>query len=106
MNEKIQELIRHATKSYPNHIVNSDNQIILEQYEDAVDLEQFAKLIIKECTDICDQRVKDLGDLRRTHYDFTNKSVIAYGESTAEILSSDIKKHFGLPCENEEETNE
>lgn len=58
--------------------------------------ENFARLVIQECCRLCDERAANIATTRRSNCDFTIKSVLAYGEDTAETLSSDIKKLFGI----------
>jgi hypothetical protein len=80
MNERIQELAEQTGIFKPNEF---------HQHIDALQLEKFAELIVKECASIC-----ELNGQSYTHSFTPAKARLA--ESTSNHCGLMIKKHFGV----------
>ncbi len=59
-------------------------------------LELFTELIINDCIDICDHSIRQNSSRRDQTPDFLIKSVFNYGVQSVEIISGNIKEHFGV----------
>lgn len=74
MNAQIKELAKQATVRESNHYLNSDGEIVVENWEEYVDLNIFAELIVRKCLKQCDEP----------------------GVYTKFDMEDSIRRHFGL----------
>jgi hypothetical protein len=81
MNEKIKELMLDAGYAAP---------------EIAVRAQKLSELIIKECTDICDDNGMEYFRLRKASDDFQEKNNYSTGEVACESIRKKIVKMFGV----------
>ena len=81
MNERIDALVKKATIRVNNPILNTDGEIVVDDWEEGVSISMLAELIIKECIAICMKNQYDGAEL------YNNGSI-----SSAEF----IKEHFGV----------
>ena len=70
--ERIRALVEQATIRVNNPLLNSNGEVVCDQWEQGVSLSLFAELIIRECAKLADEP--------------TSRPYESYGEK--------IKKHF------------
>ena len=66
------------------------------QHIDALQLEKFAELIVRECLLMCDETQAVYYKHRQASLNFTDKNRYAAGETAADTIYTKIKLHFGV----------
>jgi hypothetical protein len=77
MNQRYQELAQQATIRVNNPIVNTDGQVVCDDWEEGISISKFAELIVWECIDL---------SLGSSHRD----------DDMGAIIADKIKRHFGV----------
>jgi hypothetical protein len=97
MNERIKQIAERAGMTDDKF-----GMFFAEDYNshcaDGVDLEKFAKLIVKECVDICNQAILQNQDtLSKLNTDELAEKMVIHGSiNQAQKLGKGIKEHFGV----------
>ena len=82
MNERIDALVKKATIRVNNPILNTDGEIVVDDWEEGISISKFAELIVRECIGIVEKNESDM------HYD--------NGMYPVHPTVCEIKKHFGV----------
>jgi hypothetical protein len=80
MNERIRELAKQATIRVNNPTVNSNGEVICDNWEEGVSLSKFAELIVRECAELTRWKEFDMSVEQRIRL----------------RVYQDIKEHFGV----------
>ena len=96
MKERIEELklkaIDFADATY-KYDLSKGFQI---QEWDAIRLNEFAKLIVQECMNICVVEKADYDKCRKGAWDFTEKNIYSEGASACDTVRIKMKHRFGV----------
>ena len=88
MNERIQELIVEATVKVNNPLVDSHGEIVCDDWEETIDLEKFAELIVREC-------VSTLNEMHMWQ-SVNNQNYPSAWHDAVDNGIETIKEHFGV----------
>lgn len=92
MNDRIRELVSHATVGVNNPFVNSDGKVIVDNIEEVVSLEKFAELIIEDC---CKQLQLNVRDNQECIQDKSMNYQVGWADGMFDAEHI-IKEHFGF----------